>query len=72
MSKAFEYELVHESRIYEEVTWEYAINSFFAVDERESGNHQKYSCECGTAVFKAGYVSSYCQKYILRIFCAGE
>mgnify|MGYP004433201067 FL=1 len=28
MSKAFEYELVHESRIYEEVTWEYAINSF--------------------------------------------
>ena len=62
MSKAFEYELVHESRIYEEVTW----------DERESGNHQKYSCECGTAVFKAGYVSSYCQKYILRIFYAGE
>lgn len=28
MSKAFEYELVHESRIYEEATWEYAINSF--------------------------------------------
>ena len=25
MSKAFEYELVHESRIYEEVTWEYVI-----------------------------------------------
>ena len=47
MSKAFEYELVHESRIYEEVTWEYAV-------------------------FKAGYVSSYCQKYILRIFYAGE
>ena len=28
MSKAFEYELVHESRIYEEVTWEYAINMY--------------------------------------------
>ena len=64
MSKAFEYELVHESRIYEEVTWEYAINSFL--------QWMKYSCECGTTVFKAGYVSSYCQKYILRIFCAGE
>ena len=57
MSKAFEYELVHESRIYEEVTWEYAINSFL---------------QWMKAVFKAGYVSSYCQKYILRIFCAGE
>lgn len=28
MSKAFEYELVHESRMYEEVTWEYAMSSF--------------------------------------------
>lgn len=28
MSKAFEYELVHESRIYEEVTWEYVMSSF--------------------------------------------
>ena len=28
MSKAFEYELVHESRIYEEVTWEYAMSRF--------------------------------------------
>lgn len=28
MSKAFEYELVHESRIYEEVSWEYIMNSF--------------------------------------------
>lgn len=28
MSKAFEYELVHESRIYEEVTWEYIMSSF--------------------------------------------
>ena len=28
MSKAFEYELVHESRIYEAVTWEYVMSSF--------------------------------------------
>ncbi len=28
MSKAFEYELVHESRMYEEVTWEYAMSIF--------------------------------------------
>ena len=28
MSKAFEYELVHESHIYEEVTWEYAMSRF--------------------------------------------
>lgn len=28
MSKAFEYELVHESHMYEEVTWEYAMSSF--------------------------------------------
>lgn len=28
MSKAFEYELVHESRMYEEVTWDYAMSSF--------------------------------------------
>ena len=28
MSKAFEYELVYESRIYEEVSWEYVMNSF--------------------------------------------
>ena len=28
MSKAFEYELVHESRIYEEVTWEYDMSRF--------------------------------------------
>ena len=28
MSKAFEYELVHESRIYEEVSWEYVMSSF--------------------------------------------
>lgn len=28
MSKAFEYELVHESRMYEEVTWEYTMSSF--------------------------------------------
>ena len=28
MSKAFEYELVYESRIYEEVSWEYVMSSF--------------------------------------------
>ena len=28
MSKAFEYELVHESQIYEAVTWEYVMSSF--------------------------------------------
>ena len=28
MSKAFEYELVHESRMYEEVSWEYAMSRF--------------------------------------------
>lgn len=28
MSKAFEYELVHESRIYEGVNWEYVMSSF--------------------------------------------
>lgn len=28
MSKAFEYELVYESRIYEEVNWEYVMSSF--------------------------------------------
>ena len=30
MSKAFEYELVHESHIYEEVTWEYAMSRFYS------------------------------------------
>ena len=28
MSKAFEYELVYESRIYEEVNWEYVMSGF--------------------------------------------
>ena len=69
MSKAFEYELVHESRIYEEVTWEYAINSFLQWMKENRVIIRNILANAELPYLKR---AMYPQKYILRIFYAGE
>ncbi len=68
MSKAFEYELVHESHIYEEVTWEYAMSRFLQWIKDNRVIISKYFNKCRAAIFKKSYVSADCKEYILWVF----
>lgn len=68
MSKAFEYELVHESRIYEEVTWEYAMSRFLQWIKDNRVIIRNILTNAELPYLKKSYVSADCKEYILRVF----
>lgn len=72
MSKAFEYELVHESRIYEEVTWEYAINSFLQWMKENRVSPEIFLQMQELPYLKRAMYPLIAKSNILRIFYAGE
>lgn len=68
MSKAFEYELVHESHIYEEVTWEYAMSRFLQWIKDNRVIIRNILTNAELPYLKKAMYPADCKEYILWVF----